>query len=152
MSAGAFGSDGSAPQKKWGAKNPSEHKDRRGANESHQRRNAAVSWPPRSGVPCVTHRADSIPFTHSLISIPHFPFSLFHFHFTSGAHHMALNEEGGTPDSPVLNYSGAPSYTAVATPARRKRGPSLYRRTGQAGTVFQHCKTWDPTAPCYGKF
>lgn len=65
---------------------------------------------------------------------------------------MALNEEGGTPDSPVLNYSGVPSYTAVATPARRKRGPSLNRRTGQAGTVFQHCKTWDPTAPSYGKF
>jgi len=28
----------------------------------------------------------------------------------------------------------------------------LSRRTGQSGTVFQHSKTWDPTAPCYGKF
>ena len=26
------------------------------------------------------------------------------------------------------------------------------RRTGQAGTVVQHSKTWDPTAPAYGKF
>src|SRR5208337_3119851 len=51
-----------------------------------------------------------------------------------------------------LSCSGAPSYSAVATPARRKRGPSLSRRTGQSGTVFQHSRTWDPTAPCYGKF
>ncbi len=51
-----------------------------------------------------------------------------------------------------LSHKGAPSYSAVATPARRKRGPSLSRRTGQTGTVFQHSKTWDPTAPCYGKF
>ena len=28
----------------------------------------------------------------------------------------------------------------------------MSRRTGQSGTVFQHSKTWDPTAPCYGKF
>jgi hypothetical protein len=65
---------------------------------------------------------------------------------------LALKRESGTQDFPVLNYSIAPSYTAVATPARRKRGPSLSRRTGQAGTVFQHCKTCDPTAPSYGKF
>src|SRR6266705_1035501 len=51
-----------------------------------------------------------------------------------------------------LSHKGAPSYSAVATPARRKRGPSLSRRTGQSGTVFQHSKTWDPTAPCYVKF
>jgi integrase len=63
-----------------------------------------------------------------------------------------MNEECGTQEFPVLNCSVAPSYTAGATPARRKRGPSLSRRTGQSGTVFQHCKTWDPTAPCYGKF
>ena len=60
---------------------------------------------------------------------------------------MAQKEEAGTREFSVLNCSIAPSYTAVATPARRKRGPSLSRRTGQAGTVFQHCKTWDPTAP-----
>jgi integrase len=28
----------------------------------------------------------------------------------------------------------------------------LGRRTGQSGTVVQHSKTWDPAAPCYGKF
>jgi integrase len=61
-------------------------------------------------------------------------------------------EERGTQEFSVLNCSVAPSYTAVATPARRKRGPSLSRRTGQSGTVFQHCKTWDSTALSYGKF
>ena len=28
----------------------------------------------------------------------------------------------------------------------------MSRRTGQSGTVVQHSKTWDPGAPCYGKF
>src|SRR5260370_4542213 len=51
-----------------------------------------------------------------------------------------------------LSRDGAASYSAVATRARRKRGPSLSRRTGQSGTVFQHSKTWEPRAPCYGKF
>src|ERR1700739_2142626 len=51
-----------------------------------------------------------------------------------------------------LSSGGAPSYSALTTPARRKRGPSLNRRTGQSGTVFQHSKKWDSTAPCYGKF
>src|SRR5580698_9766584 len=35
---------------------------------------------------------------------------------------------------------------------RRKRGPSLSRRIGQRGNVFQHCKPWNPTAPAYGRF
>jgi len=39
-----------------------------------------------------------------------------------------------------------------ATETRRKRGPSLNRRTGQAGCVFQNSKSWRPTAPCYGRF
>lgn len=38
-----------------------------------------------------------------------------------------------------------------STPTRR-RGPSLSRRTGQSGIVVQHSKTWNPGAPCYGKF
>jgi hypothetical protein len=41
---------------------------------------------------------------------------------------------------------------ANATTARRKRGPSLSRRTGQKGSVFQHCNPWNPTAPAYGRF
>jgi len=52
----------------------------------------------------------------------------------------------------VLSFGGGVAYSQTATPARRKRGPSLSRRTGQTGTVLQHSKTWDPTAPCYGKF
>src|SRR5580700_2190194 len=44
-----------------------------------------------------------------------------------------------------------PSYGRTAAPARR-RGPSLRRRTGRAGTVVQRSKTWDSTAPAYGKF
>jgi integrase len=39
-----------------------------------------------------------------------------------------------------------------ATAIRRKRGPSLSRRTGQRGNVFQHCKPWNPTSPTYGRF
>ncbi len=36
---------------------------------------------------------------------------------------------------------------------RRKRGPSLSRRTGQAGSVFQQNQTsWNPAAPAYGRF
>ena len=51
-------------------------------NESHQRRDAAASFPPRPGLPCISHRADSIPLalpplTHFLYPFPlchHFPF------------------------------------------------------------------------------
>jgi integrase len=39
-----------------------------------------------------------------------------------------------------------------ATTIRRKRGPSLSRRTGQTGNVFQHCKPWNPIAPSYGRY
>ncbi len=39
-----------------------------------------------------------------------------------------------------------------ATTVRRKRGPSLSRRIGQKGNVFQHSKPWNPEAPAYGRF
>ncbi len=39
-----------------------------------------------------------------------------------------------------------------ATTIRRKRGPSLSRRIGQKGNVFQHCNPWNPEAPAYGRF
>ena len=40
-----------------------------------------------------------------------------------------------------------------ATTTRRKRGPSLSRRTGQTGNVFQQNQAkWNPEAPCYGRF
>jgi hypothetical protein len=39
-----------------------------------------------------------------------------------------------------------------ATETRRKRGPALSRRTGQTGSVFQHSKPWNPTAPAYGRY
>jgi integrase len=44
---------------------------------------------------------------------------------------------------------------AHATQAiRRKRGPSLSRRIGQRGNVFQHghTKEWNPAAPGYGRY
>ncbi len=41
---------------------------------------------------------------------------------------------------------------AFATTTRRKRGASLSRRIGQRGSVFQHCKPWNSTAPAYGRF
>jgi integrase len=39
-----------------------------------------------------------------------------------------------------------------ATTIRRKRGPSLSRRIGQKGNVFQHSKPWNPVEPAYGRF
>jgi integrase len=41
---------------------------------------------------------------------------------------------------------------ADATTIRRKRGPSLSRRIGQKGNVFQHSKPWSPVEPAYGRF
>jgi len=41
---------------------------------------------------------------------------------------------------------------APATAPARRRGPSLSRRVGQNGNVFQHCKTWNPKAPAYGRY
>jgi integrase len=42
----------------------------------------------------------------------------------------------------------------AATTIRRKRGPSLSRRIGQAGNVFQHgfAKKWEKSAPAYGRY
>ena len=39
-----------------------------------------------------------------------------------------------------------------ATAVRRKRGPSLSRRIGQKGNVFQHSQQWDPAGKTYGRF
>ncbi len=44
------------------------------------------------------------------------------------------------------------SIPSQATTIRRKRGPSLSRRIGQKGSVFQHSKPWNPEAPAYGRF
>jgi integrase len=44
------------------------------------------------------------------------------------------------------------SMPPQATTIRRKRGPSLSRRIGQKGSVFQHCKPWNPEAAAYGRF
>lgn len=41
---------------------------------------------------------------------------------------------------------------APARTIRRKRGPSLSRRIGQRGNVFQHCKPWNPNESAYGRF
>jgi integrase len=49
-------------------------------------------------------------------------------------------------------YEPERASIANATAIRRKRGPSLSRRIGQRGNVFQHCKTWNPEAPAYGRF
>ena len=39
-----------------------------------------------------------------------------------------------------------------ATTTKRRRGPSLSRRRGQAGAVFQRVKPWNSQAPTYGRF
>ena len=49
--------------------------------------------------------------------------------------------------------SAQPSSTLPgAARIRRKRGPSLSRRVGQTGNVFQHTKEWSPAAPAYGRY
>jgi hypothetical protein len=50
----------------------------------------------------------------------------------------------GTPDRASI---------ASATPQRRRRGPSLSRRSGQKGNVYQpaHPGQWNPNAPAYGR-
>lgn len=54
---------------------------------------------------------------------------------------------------PELQSPESPTILASATEARRKRGPSLTRRIGQTGNVFQRNQTaWNPTAPSYGRF
>jgi hypothetical protein len=84
----AFGSDGSAPKKKWDAKNPSEHKDRRRANENEslQRRDAAASLPPGPGLPCITDRAESIPLSLLPLFRSRYPLSGFHSPFPLRLH------------------------------------------------------------------
>ena len=120
------------------------------------RRDAEASLPPRPGRPLALPTGRS-PFPDP-ISFNPIPLPIHGFHSpvplpvsTEGCGKLA-NEEMSAREFSILNRSSASSYTAVATPARRKRGPSLNRRTGQAGTVFQHCKTWDSAAPTYGKF
>lgn len=58
------------------------------------------------------------------------------------------------PASPenCLPATGDSHNLGTATTTRRKRGPSLSRRTGQNGNVFQHTKTWDSVGRTYGRF
>src|SRR5258708_37240977 len=52
----------------------------------------------------------------------------------------------------ALNSPVELGYGRVATPTRQRRGPSLSRRSGQIGCVFQNCKSWSRQAPTYGKY
>src|SRR6267154_2235860 len=51
-----------------------------------------------------------------------------------------------------LFRTGDPQYGPDATTTRKRRGPSLSRRTGQVGCVFQNCKSWSSNVPSYGRF
>jgi hypothetical protein len=42
--------------------------------------------------------------------------------------------------------------TRFGTTAIRRRGPSLSRRIGQKGSVFQHSQKWNPGGKAYGRF
>jgi integrase len=53
---------------------------------------------------------------------------------------------------PEVESPQCANISSEATTIRRKRGPSLSRRTGQRGNVFQHCKPWNPEGPAYGRF
>ncbi len=56
----------------------------------------------------------------------------------------------------VLQFQHGPSNVAQATTVRRKRGPSLSRRKGQNGTVYQRNRRqtdkWLPNEPAYGRY
>ena len=58
--------------------------------------------------------------------------------------------------APVSQLLPSPDHGTVApatTTMRRKRGPSLSRRTGQVGSVFQQNQiSWNPAAPAYGRY
>ena len=51
-----------------------------------------------------------------------------------------------------LSPTSVSEYGPDATTTRKRRGPSLSRRTGQAGCVFQNCKDWSSKVPSYGRF
>lgn len=53
-----------------------------------------------------------------------------------------------------LRWAPVPVTLTVATAIRRKRGPSLSRRIGQDGNVFQRsfAGDWDSKAPAYGRY
>jgi integrase len=53
-----------------------------------------------------------------------------------------------------LTYGRNAETIRTATAIGRKRGPSLSRRIGQTGNVFQHehAKDWNPAAPAYGRY
>lgn len=48
--------------------------------------------------------------------------------------------------------SAAVAATLLDATAIRRRGPSLSRRIGQKGSVFQHSQKWDPAGKTYGRF
>jgi integrase len=48
--------------------------------------------------------------------------------------------------------STAVAATLLDATAIRRRGPSLYRRIGQKGSVFQHSQKWHPAGKTYGRF
>ena len=54
---------------------------------------------------------------------------------------------------PALPANPDHGTLSVATATRRKRGPSLSRRIGQQGSVFQQNQTsWNLQAPAYGRY
>ena len=58
-----------------------------------------------------------------------------------------------TPVLPELQAFPAQVTLAPATKTIRRRGPSMSRRTGQSGSVFQQNQnSWSPAAPAYGRF
>src|SRR5690349_20781879 len=55
---------------------------------------------------------------------------------------------------PQKVYVEVPCGSIPAATTIRRRGPSLNRRIGQTGSVFQRGfpKSWDPTASAYGRY
>lgn len=57
------------------------------------------------------------------------------------------------PVTPELQSCPTHGTLAPAVRTIRRRGPSMARRTGQAGSVFQQNQTmWNPAASAYGRY
>src|SRR5216683_2774924 len=63
----------------------------------------------------------------------------------------SMSTAQATPE--LLTYQPHDTLAPATKTIRRKRGPSLSRRTGQNGNVFQTARTtWDPNASSFGRY
>lgn len=69
---------------------------------------------------------------------------------------VAVRKAGASHDAaglcPFFSVTFGRRLVPATVTIRRKRGPSLSRRIGQKGSVFQHSQKWDLAGKTYGRF